>query len=127
MRTNLLASDMESSNKRFELIGWRQVALGDVTTLLTGFPFKSNEYSVATSGTKLLRGDNIVQGTLRWDGVKRWPIGGKAVDPIYLLRSGDVVLAMDRPWIEAGLKYAAIAPKACAGQAPAGRPWPLPR
>jgi type I restriction enzyme S subunit len=27
---------------------------------------------------------------------------------VYQLRDGDVVLAMDRPWIEAGLKYAAI-------------------
>ena len=87
---------------------WRERILGDVTTLLTGFPFKSSQYTDEASGTKLLRGDNIVQGQLRWDGVKRWPANGEAIDSMYRLREGDVVLAMDRPWIEAGLKYAAI-------------------
>lgn len=86
------------------------ITLGDVTTLLTGFPFKSSAYTADPRGTKLLRGDNIVQGKLRWEGVKRWPANGDFVDPMYQLRAGDVVLAMDRPWIEAGLKYAAIAP-----------------
>jgi type I restriction enzyme S subunit len=31
----------------------------------------------------------------------------------YLLAPSDVVLAMDRPWIEAGLKYAALRPRDC--------------
>jgi type I restriction enzyme S subunit len=87
---------------------WREVSLGDVTTLLTGHPFKSVRYTDEPSGTKLLRGDNIGQGKLRWEGVKRWPIGGETIDPTYQLRAGDVVLAMDRPWIEAGLKYASV-------------------
>lgn len=103
------ALEMESSDRRRESTGWCEAVLGEVTTLLTGFPFKSIEYTDDPSGIKLLRGDNIVQGKLRWESVKRWPMSGEAVDPLYHLRNGDVVLAMDRPWIEAGLKYAAIA------------------
>ena len=45
---------------------------------------------------------------MRWDGVKRWATTGLSEQPEYVLKSDDVVLAMDRPWIEAGLKYARI-------------------
>jgi type I restriction enzyme S subunit len=45
---------------------------------------------------------------MRWDGVKRWPLSERGKHELYELHEGDVVLAMDRPWIEAGLKYAAI-------------------
>ena len=58
--------------------------------------------------SELLRGDNVAQGVLRWNGVKRWaPNTTDSIEP-YWLSDGDVVLAMDRPWIEAGLKFASI-------------------
>ena len=87
---------------------WMTVELGAVTDQLTGFPFKSSQYVEDPSAVRLLRGDNIAQGFLRWDGVKRWP--RDAVDDAspYSLEEGDVVLAMDRPWIDAGLKYATL-------------------
>lgn len=87
---------------------WQEVKLGDVVDLLSGFPFKSDEYIDDPSAPRLLRGDNVVQGTLRWEGVKRYP--KQLTDDLdsYWLREDDVVLAMDRPWIDAGLKYAAI-------------------
>lgn len=88
---------------------WPRIVLGDVISLLTGFPFKSKDYSTDGTGYRLLRGDNVVQGSFRWEDVKRWP------SPLlndrhtgYWLREGDVVLAMDRPWIEAGLKFAQV-------------------
>lgn len=87
---------------------WVDTLFGDVIDLLTGYPFKSDQYTDASKGKKLLRGDNIVQGRLRWEGVKHWPHDGEAIDPIYELCEGDIVLAMDRPWIEAGLKYSAL-------------------
>ncbi len=88
---------------------WPVVNLGEVVELITGFPFKSKEYSGNGSDPKLLRGDNIVQGHFRWEDVKRWP-ESKIIDKHqnYWLKEGDVILAMDRPWIEAGLKYAQI-------------------
>jgi type I restriction enzyme S subunit len=88
--------------------GWRQARLGDHVEIQTGFPFKSKDYTEDPSGIALLRGDNIVQGNLRWEGVKRWPNSGSTNYNKYLLCEDDVVVAMDRPWIEAGLKYAWI-------------------
>lgn len=87
---------------------WKVVKLGNEVDILAGFPFKSSCYTDTTESIKLVRGDNIVQGSFRWDGVKRWPKSMLEGLDSYLLREGDVVLAMDRPWIEAGLKYAAI-------------------
>lgn len=87
---------------------WEATRLGDVAELITGFPFKSHHYVEDPSAPRLLRGDNVVQGALRWDGVKRWPASRTQDLRQYELRDGDVVLAMDRPWIDAGLKYASV-------------------
>jgi type I restriction enzyme, S subunit len=87
---------------------WPETTLGREVDLLTGFPFKSERYTNAADGIRLVRGDNIVQGALRWDGVKTWPAEERDEYAVFELQAGDVVLAMDRPWIEAGLKYAAI-------------------
>jgi type I restriction enzyme, S subunit len=87
---------------------WKATTLGEHVDIQTGFPFKSLQYTEDSSGIRLLRGDNIVQGKLRWEGVKRWPKGKVEGYDKFFLRPDDVVLAMDRPWIEAGLKYAWI-------------------
>jgi type I restriction enzyme, S subunit len=88
--------------------GWKATTLGSEIDLLVGFAFKSTHYTEADDGISLLRGDNIVQGTLRWDDVKRWPADDAPLYAKYQLREGDVVLAMDRPWVKAGLKHATI-------------------
>jgi type I restriction enzyme S subunit len=75
---------------------------------LTGFPFKSERYTDSDDSIRLVRGDNIIQGAMRWDGLKKWPASESGEHELFQLREGDVVPAMDRPWIEAGLKYAAI-------------------
>lgn len=84
------------------------VRLGDHVEIITGNPFKSSGYTNSTDGVRLLRGDNVVQGKIRWDDAKYWPAGDVSPYGQFGLREGDVVLAMDRPWIEAGLKYAKI-------------------
>jgi type I restriction enzyme, S subunit len=91
----------------------QRTTLGEAAELLTGFPFKSAAFSDAPHDFRLLRGDNIVQGKTRWDGVKRWPSEDTDQYRDYLLRPGDVVLAMDRPWIEAGLKHATLTQADC--------------
>ena len=88
---------------------WQKTTLGESTELLTGFPFKSANYTDDESGIALVRGDNVVQGRFRWDDVKRWPKNETAEVSNYFLQTGDVILAMDRPWIDAGLKYACVA------------------
>ena len=89
--------------------GWKQTTLGDEIELLAGFAFKSAKYTTKENDIRLLRGDNIIPGCLRWDDVKRWPINDSEEYERYWLREGDVVLAMDRPWVKAGLKHATIA------------------
>jgi len=87
---------------------WPTVRLGDVADLLAGYPFPSLEFTDNKADPRLLRGDNVGQGALRWDGAKRWP--SRRTDGLddYWLQRDDVILAMDRPWIEAGLKFAAV-------------------
>ena len=87
---------------------WATVRLGDVADLLTGFPFRSDRYISDSEAPRLLRGDNVAQGRLRWHGVKRWSAEAAAAMEQFWLSEGDVVLAMDRPWIEAGLKFASV-------------------
>jgi type I restriction enzyme, S subunit len=88
--------------------GWMTTTLGAEIDLLAGFAFKSAQYTDADGAVRLLRGDNIVQGVLRWDDVKRWPANDTEAYDQYQLSDGDVVLAMDRPWVKAGLKHATI-------------------
>ncbi|WP_087545973.1 restriction endonuclease subunit S [Acinetobacter sp. WCHA29] len=87
---------------------WVAVKLGDHVNLLTGFPFKSKEYTDSDEDIKLLRGDNVAQGYLRWENVKRWKLTSDPREQNYFLKVNDVILAMDRPWIEAGLKYSIV-------------------
>lgn len=88
--------------------GWKPTTLGKEIDLLAGFAFKSAQYTAKNNDIRLLRGDNIIQGCLRWDDVKRWPANDTKEYERYWLCEGDVVLAMDRPWVKAGLKHATI-------------------
>jgi len=85
---------------------WSMVALGDHVDLLTGYPFKSKDYTNNPDDVRLISGYNIMQGHLRWDTTNRWPISKVGGLERYKLQANDVVLAMDRPWVNAGLKYA---------------------
>ncbi|YCH32322.1 restriction endonuclease subunit S [Erwinia sp. D4-22] len=51
---------------------------------------------------------NIAQGTLRWDDAKKWPKSEYEKYDQYQPKEDDLVLAMDRPWICAGLKYSSV-------------------
>jgi len=88
--------------------GWKPTTLGAEIELLAGFAFKSAQYTNDDDDVRLLRGDNIIQGCLRWDDVKKWPADEARGYERYQLEEGDVVLAMDRPWVKAGLKHATI-------------------
>ena len=90
------------------VVDWELTTLGAEAELICGFPFRSSEYTDNPCDVRLLRGDNIVQGNIRWANAKRWSLEDAANFEQYELKKDDVVLAMDRPWIDAGLKYAAI-------------------
>ncbi len=87
---------------------WPLAKLGDHVDLLAGFAFKSREFTEDTDDVRLLRGANIGQGQLKWEQEKRWPRSRIAVHERFELAVDDIVVAMDRPWIEAGLKWSAV-------------------
>jgi len=90
---------------------WPVAELGDHVDMQVGFPFKSAKFlDQSKHAVRLLRGDNIGQGLLRWDGAKHWPKAEVEAVTSYHVDQGDVILAMDRPWIEAGLKFAYVRP-----------------
>jgi type I restriction enzyme S subunit len=89
-------------------VGYAATTLGEEIELLAGYAFSSKAYIDAAKGIRLLRGDNIMQGYLRWDDAKGWPATDVAPYARFALQEGDVVLAMDRPWVKAGLKRAQI-------------------
>jgi type I restriction enzyme S subunit len=82
--------------------------LGNHIDLLTGFAFKSRGYTEDPSDIRLIRGDNIVQREFRWEGVKRWPISDRETYQKYELARDDVLIAMDRTWVSAGIKFAIV-------------------
>jgi type I restriction enzyme S subunit len=81
--------------------------LDEIAELQVGFAFKSAGFSGGDQDVRLLRGDNIGQGVLRWENAVRWS-ADDAVDERYAMQAGDLVIAMDRPWIGAGLKFASV-------------------
>ncbi len=88
--------------------GWTWASVEQLSFLDLGFAFKSAEF--ADSGIKLLRGDNIEPGRLRWADTRYWPKSKMESFKHLLVKAGDIVLAMDRPLISLGLKIARTRP-----------------
>ena len=63
---------------------------------------------IGNTGARLLRGINVGIGTCEWKDTAFYPQELTQDLGRYELFEGDVVLAMDRPWISDGLKCAVI-------------------
>jgi type I restriction enzyme, S subunit len=87
---------------------WPKVRLADCVNLLAGFPFKSQQFSGNPNDIALVKGENVSQGCILWGISKRWPVSDWEKMEKFHLLPGDVVIAMDRPWIPAGLKWSFI-------------------
>ena len=87
---------------------WKRTPLANYCEVFSGYPFKSSGFTDDPCDIPLVKGENVGQGEILWDISKRW--SRQAADELerYKLVSGDVVLAMDRPWVPAGLKFAKI-------------------
>lgn len=90
--------------------GWKHTTFEKHIDLLSGFAFKSSQYTDDPNDVRLLRGDNIEPGKLRWRDAKKWPECEYQDLNKYHLQEGDFVIAMDRTWISSGLKVAEIKP-----------------
>jgi len=71
---------------------WKEYKLSDIAEVTTGFPFKGNKYS--NNGIRVVRGENVTIGDLRWDTIKCWNEDFDQLDK-YTLRNGDIVIGMD--------------------------------
>lgn len=90
------------------MVTWPRVRLADCVDLLAGFPFKSQQFTDNPDDVALVKGENVSQGRILWDISKRWPSREWEGLKKFHLVAGDVVVAMDRPWVPAGLKWAHI-------------------
>jgi type I restriction enzyme S subunit len=86
------------------------VEIGDFVDVVSGPAFKSSCFTDDPSDVPLIKGENVAQGYIAWDKSKFWPAADAAEYERFALGPGDIVLAMDRPWITAGLKWARLKP-----------------
>ncbi|EKF9259243.1 restriction endonuclease subunit S [Vibrio cholerae] len=82
----------------------KEYTLQDLTHMDIGHAFKSKEFS--ETGIPLLRGQNIEPGALRWVDTKFFPEDKLTSHRKLFIEEGDIILAMDRPIVSAGLKLA---------------------
>lgn len=73
---------------------WKYDFAGNYLDFLTGFPFKSNEFS--NTGTKLLRGSNVKRNEIVWnDDITRYWSNADSSLKKYFLKEGDIIISMD--------------------------------
>ncbi len=87
---------------------WKTLRLSEIVDIMPGYAFKSEAFTDNPDDVALVKGENVHQGFIDWQAAKRWPSNESDVLAKYKLVEGDVVLAMDRPWVTAGLKWAYI-------------------
>ena len=71
---------------------WKEFRLSEIAEITTGFPFKGDKYSI--KGVRVVRGENVTIGDLRWDTIKCWDEHFDQFDK-YSLKNGDIVIGMD--------------------------------
>ena len=93
--------------------GAATVTLEEVADFITGFAFKSKEFVLAGESIRLCRGANVLPNCLDWSDVVFWPKDRVAEFAKFELMVGDVIIAMDRPWISSGFKIAQVTADDC--------------
>lgn len=71
---------------------YKIVSLKELAKISTGFPFDGKKYS--NSGIRVVRGENVTVGSLRWDTIKCWNLEFDQTEK-YTLNEGDIVIGMD--------------------------------
>lgn len=87
---------------------WAVTKLGRYVSILSGYAFPSSGFSLDEQDTRLLRGINVGVGETKWDQVVYWPREGDDLFERFELRAGQIVVGMDRPWINEGVRVARI-------------------
>ena len=98
---------ISDEEKPFDLPeGWEWSRLGNIYSFLNGYAFKSEWFT--EGGIKLLRNINIGHGETRWNDIANIPLHMEEEFERFKLFAGDVVISLDRPIINTGLKYTVI-------------------
>jgi type I restriction enzyme S subunit len=94
--------------------GWPLVQLSDTAEIISGYAFRSDEYVEGSAGNiKLCRGANVLPGRLDWSDLACWSSDKTSKLSPFWLTVGDIVIAMDRPWISEGFKIAQVLEDDC--------------
>jgi len=72
---------------------WGIKKIGDLVKIDTGFPFKSQYYSL-DNGIRVIRGENLGQRTFKWNIAKYWNRDTSDLQK-YFVKENQVVVAMD--------------------------------
>ncbi|HCE4546798.1 restriction endonuclease subunit S [Vibrio parahaemolyticus] len=98
---------ISEDEKPFELpSGWEWCRLGNLFSFLNGFAFKSEWFN--DKGIRLLRNINIAHSETKWADVVCVSAQLAKEYEKYSLNAGDIVISLDRPIINTGLKYAVV-------------------
>lgn len=85
--------------------GWKKSSITAIADVITGHAFKSAEFiEDCDDAVRLCRGTNTLTGYFDWSDTAYWSKEKISKLENYLIEEGDVILAMDRPWISSGLK-----------------------
>ena len=83
---------------------WKVEKLKNHIDLLTGYPFKSKEYTDDKNEVRLCGGLIIMPYGIEWNKANYWKRNSTDGLDRFWLDVGDIVIAMDRPWISSGFK-----------------------
>lgn len=87
-------------------MGWEWCRLGTLFNFQNGYAFKSEWFS--DNGIRLVRNANISHGHINWADSVKLPDSRLSEFEGFSLNVGDIVISLDRPIINTGLKYAFI-------------------
>jgi len=90
-------------------MSWENIQLGSVIDFSNGFAFKSAFFTDNKSDIPLVKGENLGKGEVLWEMSKYWK-NDNMTNGIekFFLNANDIILAMDRPYVGGGLKFAMI-------------------
>lgn len=84
---------------------WEVKRIESLAETITGYAFKSEFFSF-DDGIKIVRGDNVTEGSLRWgDKTRKWQTDLERLSP-FSLAAGDIVIGMDGSKV--GKNYAMV-------------------
>jgi type I restriction enzyme S subunit len=91
--------------------GWDVVALNKVISITSGHGFDKSEYS--ESGVRLLQIANVTFQKISWETASYLPTSYLEKFPKLVLKSGDLLMALNRPILGRNIKFALLSESDC--------------